>query len=822
MGEVLEAASAQTSAEPLLEAMEKFYGEQLPETKPTVPQLWMRPYVYGDGEERLASIELAALTIAALYDGMVLLDEEIRDNEDSDKRYAETWTVQRMGEDFARFVHHKKLSMADARLQDELRQEKKKEKRGELSSLSEIRELSADLASRIEWELERDIRIRPLSKRRDIGRYVSANYLEIVERTEAGSWLMLQAARMLPDYLKLDGTVPEFVEGALPALEKATEKAREQLMREYKVIPFSFEPPLPWTSLRGKWARGLRRGAKPAVKKAMEQPGGIPHFNAAHILGCVPFRIDPVILDAVERHAVDLLQRKRRKQDRKQDQKDVDKIVARARWAHDQDHEFFFDYFLDFRGRLYVEQEPSFYGPDYARALFRFANGVPLAQPEDTAEIEIKNGIPVARIKETTLSPEKGIRWLEINAANKYGHDKKTFKERFEWVRLLEPEIRLIAADPLGTVELWGNDDVDKPFQYLAACRELVGAWDDPKFVSHLPVGFDATSSGLQHQAMLTRDEDTAKLVNLISQRRIDGDGMAELDEDDTQDIYAELATRAYEMIENSEDLRALFWRERISQMGKSKLRKMVKGACIPLLYGAGNDDMARAISRAFHDEFGRYIAEDFKPYAENLGKGEDALPLAKKVSTYLAGKVQTAFNKRCPKAVELQKYIKRLAVHRAETGEFLEWVTPAGLPVVSEYWKPRTRRVHMPWLTRVPVKRVLTVGDSNEINDQVRAKAAPNFVHSLDAAALTAAVLEADDYGVQDIACVHDCFWAHAPYAETFRNAIGVGFRGMYIDRDPLEDLHKRNAGDSGIIFPERGNLNPKTVRLWSENFIT
>jgi DNA-directed RNA polymerase len=70
---------------------------------------------------------------------------------------------------------------------------------------------------------------------------------------------------------------------------------------------------------------------------------------------------------------------------------------------------------------------------------------------------------------------------------------------------------------PTGRAHLWWTD-ADKPFLFLAACRELIAAIENgTEYVCHLPVSWDGSCSGAQHLCMATRSEDAWK-VNLTDQ----------------------------------------------------------------------------------------------------------------------------------------------------------------------------------------------------------------------------------------------------------------------------------------------------------------
>jgi Autographiviridae RNA polymerase len=141
---------------------------------------------------------------------------------------------------------------------------------------------------------------------------------------------------------------------------------------------------------------------------------------------------------------------------------------------------FHLDYSCDFRGRFNANQHLNYARQDYVRSMFRFANGARVSPPD--------------------------MSWLEIHCANCEGStDKETWNVRTDWVATHRDDIRRIAAKPMDTFDMWR--EADKPFAYVAACLELVDAWDKPKFETHLPIAFDGSCNGIQHLALLCRDE---------------------------------------------------------------------------------------------------------------------------------------------------------------------------------------------------------------------------------------------------------------------------------------------------------------------------
>ena len=90
-------------------------------------------------------------------------------------------------------------------------------------------------------------------------------------------------------------------------------------------------------------------------------------------------------------------------------------------------------------------------------------------------------------------------------------------------------------------------------------------------------------------------------------------------------------------------------------------------------------------------------------------------------------------------------------------------------------------------------VEHDIADGVKDEIDyDGVRYAAAPNFVHSLDAAHLIKVVNAAE--GI-DLLTVHDCFYCLAPQATRLHEIILAELANLYRDNDPLEDLRSRNG---------------------------
>ena len=155
---------------------------------------------------------------------------------------------------------------------------------------------------------------------------------------------------------------------------------------------------------------------------------------------------------------------------------------------------FHYDFQLDSRGRMYPIVnyfEPS--GSDLAKGLLTFKNGVPVS--------------------------DNVLYNLAVHTANCMGEDKLAMEDRvlFVWVHMDEI---LEAAEDLANSE-WLNqfkDEKKSKFQLMAAVLEWKKYHEQGEdYVCHLPIGLDATNSGLQVLSAVTRDIIGAQETNVIN-----------------------------------------------------------------------------------------------------------------------------------------------------------------------------------------------------------------------------------------------------------------------------------------------------------------
>lgn len=392
----------------------------------------------------------------------------------------------------------------------------------------------------------------------------------------------------------------------------------------------------------------------------------------------------------------------------------------------------YFPHRFDFRGRIYsFVTGLSTQGTDLAKGLLEFANG--------------------QHIRLETW----GYHWLMVHAANMWGCDKQSMKERLTWYEDNVAMILNIAEDPLMSTE-WHQ--ADAPFQFLATCfaiHDYLGGRE-----VHLPIQVDGTCNGLQHLSAMSLDEVTGAAVNLTP-------GAV------PRDIYTEIGGKVpgYD-------------------------RKSVKGSIMTIPY-------SRTL-RGFCEDAKKALKKrgDYKDWAQALAMGR-ALWAEANRSLKLPMKTMAWL-----------KAVARAAAYTGKDGIEVAWTTPTGFLVRHRYRKMNSRTL-INWINGTRHRHKLKDEDKTKLDRRkIAASIAANFVHSYDAAALVETILIA--YPLTDFLVIHDAFGTHANDMHKLSVAIREAF--IYVhSENALEQLAKECTiqGVTGMPpLPERGDLNLEDVR--------
>lgn len=412
-----------------------------------------------------------------------------------------------------------------------------------------------------------------------------------------------------------------------------------------------------------------------------------------------------------------------------------------------------FVYFVDFRGRKYVQTTGiSPQGSDMQKALLEFSDGKSITTPE--AEM-----------------------WFKVAGANRWGYDKVSLDDRAKWVDERDVQLRAFAADPISNSE-WM--EADAPLQFLAWCMEY-NEWreNSTQFKSRLAVGMDGSCNGLQNFSAMLRDSLGGKATNLLPGQL----------PNDIYQMVAEVTLRLLLAAEPDEHSYRARW------LTHGMNRTLVKRSVMTLPYGSTRYSCAEFIVQD-------YLRAGKVPAFE---KGEYA-----RAANYLSHFVWQAIGEVVVKAREAMDWLQTSAKLLVKGGaEHISWVTPSGFPAIQAYWEQSVHQIH----TQLCGGARLKIVKDKDTPDRNRHKngIAPNFVHSLDASHLTLTVNAAVAEGITSLAMIHDDYGTHAEDAPALYRIIRERFVDMYERHDMLQEFSDRHPGLPEL--PVLGDLDIRQV---------
>jgi DNA-directed RNA polymerase len=492
------------------------------------------------------------------------------------------------------------------------------------------------------------------------------------------------------------------------------------------------------------------RAIEAAARKAIGTGQMKLVLDAINSLQRVPFAINEHILGLISRY----------------DAPNVDAITAEVLAYSGR---FWLVHNMDFRGRVYAVSHFNFQREDKIRALFLFADGVPIG--------------------------EGGPDYLKAHVAkladgNGFSRDKRPgelgFEGRIAWS---DDEYNKTVIRRVGEAVLRGDDPATikwalpkDRWQFMAACAEFVQALDEgPTFKTRLPLTFDGSCSGLQHMCAMTRAEE-GRFVNLMPAE--DGEG---------DDIYKRVAFRVSLIVPTLCD---------------PDDRRLVKQPVMSFFYGSTPWGMAKQIRGAIkkRNKDSRYPFVDayVDAYAYDLAKA-----------------VVKAIEDMVPKAKALRDGLVKLARLLAKNGEYLRWTTHLRMPVLNAYHEPITKEVSLSLRGRR--RRVkLVVGDKKEVWVDEAGNASPaNFVHSFDAAHLQLVALAAKKEHI-DLVVVHDCFGCLAPHARRMNEIIRDQFVQLYESPRAITDVwtYARKKLGKNVKLPSQPEIGSLDIEQVVDSF--
>jgi len=475
---------------------------------------------------------------------------------------------------------------------------------------------------------------------------------------------------------------------------------------------------------------------------------------------------------------------------------------------------FYSNYFVDFRARLYPYtgflNEQSH---DLARAMLMLKN-------------------------RQRLGPN-GFRWIKHGLASHYAgmtafgvkSDKLSIRDRVLWVDSLSEQFRAYARDPIRN-EGWIT--ADEPWQFIAKCIEYdnILTWAEAgneieNYESGIVCFIDGSCNGSQHLAALTRDEVSASHVNLVTR-------------DNPGDLYAYVAAFVWRkieamavelqhlepIVEKTIELRRAI---RQAESGREFLIQAFRGyvdeykplitAAAPLFWSRFNSvgDRRKICKRNIMTMVygvtrygaGNQIMEDAPKH--NIAGMEY---MDNSWAIQLGGLIYDTMYESMPKSTALLRVFEAAGKRIGNLGKELTWVTPNGFNVIQDYSINTKFTMGVPFDGKII--RAIGFDDENQIQIPSKQKsgAAPNIVHSMDAAHLMRVI----DNCPGDVVTIHDSFGSTPGNMDNLYRVVREQFYQLY-KNNPLPDLLEQlGVADMHIDY---GNYNIEEVLNSEFSFI-
>jgi DNA-directed RNA polymerase len=443
---------------------------------------------------------------------------------------------------------------------------------------------------------------------------------------------------------------------------------------------------------------------------------------------------------------------------------------------------------------------------------------------------------------------DRGFFWLMVQIANNWAGsagrpdglktDKIPMIDRFKWA--LDNEAMLIDfAIKSKTSTGWMN--ADNPWQFLAYCIELRkfrmwqllngtaiknGTISPFDYESSMEGYLDGSNNGSQHLAALTRDEETAPHVNL-TYSEFPGDlykyvaGFVweeinnlcgQLPSDTYKDLVKviEIVQREKKLISNAPDIGTL--KKELSAKFKefrSEFKEEIKKAA-PVFWSMVDQDKDR---RKIVKRNIMTIPYGGTPY----GLGEQQIGDAKKHGiahiqdmehvwgSYMGHMIYNTAKKALKRPMILLDIFVRAGQQAEDEHRFLSWTVPVtNFPVVQYYVEGMVKKT---WIQYGPPKgekkntgyyentyqlHVCYIETSIASKDKQSQGAAPNIIHSLDAAHLMMTTCAAPF----PITTIHDSYGALLSDMDQLFVEVRKQFVELYRD-NPLYSIMKQIGGN-------------------------
>ena len=439
-------------------------------------------------------------------------------------------------------------------------------------------------------------------------------------------------------------------------------------------------------------------------------------------------------------------------------------------------------------------EAPPLYFPhnaDFRSRLYPMCTGLHPQQGDVSKSIlRIKKGKAIGTDKDFLDGWPSALGWLKIHVANTAGLDKDTYEDRIQWCT---DNKQLIIESSEYSGDFWKS--ADKPFSFLAACKDLAGYWrEGPEFISTVPIAMDGMCNGSQHYAMMRRDSVAAAAVSVSPSSK-------------PKDLYTEVSDEVLRLIEQDKTSKTLISyttkNRNTATIKKSEIssrwlnltwdRKLTKRPTMCIVYGLTKGGAWE------------YVQEYLVGRELDI---TDEMPTV--AVSYMRDRIWEALFSVLTSSMETMGELQTLARIVSKRGDLLEWYGPTGWKVIQGNMKLKKRDVEV-WKDGKKIHKfsLRKPTDTINISSQVNA-IAPNIIHTMDAGHLQLTVLECLRQGVESFVMIHDSFGTCAADAPIMAKALRTTFVDMY-RQDVLGKLFDDHQVENSM---KQGDLDPETVK--------
>ena len=405
---------------------------------------------------------------------------------------------------------------------------------------------------------------------------------------------------------------------------------------------------------------------------------------------------------------------------------------------------FYLSWSCDYRGRMYPQQ--SFLtedSSDFERSLLKFSDGCKL--------------------------DSSGEEYAAQAVAEAFIGSKVSYSDRSKWTRDNKELIKWIAENPLD-VSKW--EEVDKPWQFI----QLASEWNrvvlkGSKPLWNVPIGADATSSGLQLLSAMRRDPIGMEFSNLFAPKDKN---------DPPRDAYIRVLeiARARVKVHSQNSWLSEYLDNR--SLGKIVLMKTV--------YGAAWSTNESEIREEFRKK---------KLFPKTIDYA---------ATKYLTTELRKAAKEVFPMAYEALDWIKKLytvAQKKKPSPDSFSWMTPNVDSIDLKKVEQKIKRIETACYgrTTIPLSEV-----KEPEYKRMKSSIAPDFIHSYDSSVLKSSF---QDWN-KSLVVIHDCFKVLPNDMDLAKERIRHGFVHV-CSGDPLARL----ADDLGVTEEELPRLKQGNARL-------